>query len=328
MGDIRAGLPVARGAGGADVLWRKVATAVAMGAAATGLLVADVFVGADVCFLALVVAVSVRCLDEFYGMCETRRLTPFRAWGIGCAVALNAVHWLSLPGSLEWLGERLPSLELLGGPRLRPALQEILLATGVAAILGAMQLQAQKRDNDRAFESISTTLFGLLYVWFMPSFLFRIRHLSLSGELGGRGWNETGLALLIAVVAVSKLADVGGYLFGRRFGRRKMIPRISPNKTYEGLAAGLVLAVTSAMALWGWGMLPLAAWWHVLVFGLATGGTSALGDLAESLLKRGSGVKDAAALIPGFGGCLDVVDSVLVSGPVAYFLIAGLLRAG
>lgn len=303
-----------------DVHWRKVAAGFAMAAAGAGAIVGDYFIGLDICFHVILVGLTVKALSEFYAMCESRDTGPFRGFGMVSAVLLVFLHWAATPGTLSWF--RVP-------PWIGAMLSGDLVPLGlVVAVLGALWLQATKRDNDRTFESISSTLFGILYIWFLASFLVKLRHLGADGMLAGRDWNETGTGLLLSCVAVSKLADVGGYLFGRKFGRHKMIPRISPNKSWEGLVAGLALSVGAAYVLWGWGLLPLGAAWTVAVYGLFVGGMGTLGDLAESLLKRGSGWKDTDDLVPGFGGVLDVVDSLLISAPVAYFLSIIFLRVG
>ena len=305
---------------------RKVAVGLAMAAFAGGAVVADRFIGLDICFHVIVIAITIKGLLEFYEMCESSRTGPFRGFGIGLAVALVFFHWVATPGTLAWFADhvsgKLAQLEtfLVG--------DELVLLGLVVAVLGSMWLQATKRDNDRTFEAISSTLFGILYIWFLSSFLVRIRHLGADGVLGGEGWNRTGTVLLISCIAVSKFADVGGYLIGRKIGRTKMIPRISPNKTYEGLAAGELLSIGIAFGLWRIGMLPFEHWWSVLIFGIVVSGMGVLGDLAESLLKRGSGRKDADKLVPGFGGVLDVIDSLLISAPVGYVLSVVLLRAG
>jgi phosphatidate cytidylyltransferase len=303
-----------------DVHWRKVAAGAAMAAACAGAIVGDYFIGLDICFHVILVALTVKALYEFYAMCESSDTGPFRGFGIVSAVILVNCHWAATPGTLAWFGAPAWIAALLG--------EELVPLGLVVAVLGALWLQATKRDNDRTFESISSTLFGVLYVWFLASFLVKLRHLGADGRLASQGWNETGTGLLLSCVAVSKLADVGGYLFGRKFGRHKMIPRISPNKSWEGLFAGLALSIAAAYVLWVARLLPLGAAWTVAVYGLLVGGMGTLGDLAESLLKRGSGRKDTDDLVPGFGGVLDVVDSLLISAPVAYFLSILLLRVG
>jgi len=301
-----------------DLLWRKVCAAVFMMCCGSGVLVVDYLIGLDACFNLLVIALTIWGLGEFYAMCDARGATPFRAFGTVAAVLLVAFHWLSMPGTILRLG--LPDWV---GPFFS---DDAVLFGLVVAVLGSMWLQATKRDNDRTFESISSTLFGILYCWFLASFLIKLRHLGADGRLGGQDWNRTGTLLLLGCLAVSKFADVGAYLFGRKFGRHKLIPRISPRKTWEGLWAGLALSAGVAYLLWAMRLLPLGHWWAPGVFALVVGGMGVLGDLAESLLKRGSGVKDAGNVIPGFGGILDVVDSLLLSAPAAYFFSVLVLR--
>jgi phosphatidate cytidylyltransferase len=137
------------------------------------------------------------------------------------------------------------------------------------------------------------------------------------GDANGHRW------LLIALLVIWA-ADTGAYFAGRRFGKRKLSPRISPNKTVEGLIGGMVAAVAVALAgapLAGATMaqLPLIA-----VVVVATVGFSVVGDLFESLLKRHVGAKDSGDLIPGHGGILDRIDSVLAALP-AFALGKGLL---
>ena len=128
-----------------------------------------------------------------------------------------------------------------------------------------------------------------------------------------------GLALAIFI---PKCCDIGAYTAGRMVGRHRMTPVISPGKTWEGLAGGLVTAVAAAVALNRLGpVLPgegPASDVAAAGFGLTVGGAGVLGDLAESLIKRQYRQKDASHVMPGFGGVLDVVDSILFAAPVAY----------
>ncbi len=304
---------------------RKVAAGLAMVLISVGTVVADYFIGLDIFFQVMVLGLTIKGLLEFYEMCESSRTGPFSGFGVVLAVILTLFHWVATPGTLSWFSEHLSwarsFIEALPG-------NDLVWLGLVVAVLGSLWLQATKRDNDRTFEAISTTLFGILYIWFLASFLVKIRHLGSDGILGSEGWNRTGTGLLISCLTVSKIADAGGYFLGRKIGRHKMIPRISPNKSYEGLVAGLALSVGAAYALWAQGLLPFGQVWAVAAFGLLVGGMGTMGDLAESLLKRGSGRKDTANLVPGFGGVLDVYDSLLLSAPVAYFLSVVLLRAG
>ncbi|SIN38225.1 phosphatidate cytidylyltransferase [Micromonospora cremea] len=124
------------------------------------------------------------------------------------------------------------------------------------------------------------------------------------------------LATLIAVV----LSDTGGYAAGVSFGRHPMAPSVSPKKSWEGFA-GSVTAAALGSALLLWLMFDLAPWWGAL-FGLAVSCAAVLGDLAESMIKRDLGVKDMSNLLPGHGGLMDRLDSILFAVPTAYLLLA------
>ncbi|MHC4549013.1 MAG: phosphatidate cytidylyltransferase [Planctomycetota bacterium] len=134
-----------------------------------------------------------------------------------------------------------------------------------------------------------------------------------------------GVEAAFAVVAVSKASDIGGYFVGTLVGRRRITPAVSPKKTWEGTIAGLLASAGVAGLLYlelmspaGWGTPAFAAGIGVLL-----GGASLLGDLIESGLKRWAGVKDSAALLPEFGGILDLLDGILVAGPVAVVCLFG-----
>ncbi|MEU4469798.1 phosphatidate cytidylyltransferase [Micromonospora sp. NPDC023888] len=129
------------------------------------------------------------------------------------------------------------------------------------------------------------------------------------------GWMRI-LATLIAVV----LSDTGGYAAGVSFGRHPMAPSISPKKSWEGFA-GSVTAAALGSALLLWLMFDLAPWWGAL-FGVAVSCAAVLGDLAESMIKRDLGVKDMSNLLPGHGGLMDRLDSILFAVPTAYLLLA------
>ena len=128
---------------------------------------------------------------------------------------------------------------------------------------------------------------------------------------------DYGTVALALAIFVPKCCDIGAYSIGRLIGRHKMTPVLSPKKTWEGLAGGLALAAAAAVLLNRLGGLgygdPAAA-----CLGLTVGGAGVLGDLAESLVKRDFQHKDASQVVPGFGGVLDVVDSIVFAAPVSY----------
>ena len=115
--------------------------------------------------------------------------------------------------------------------------------------------------------------------------------------------------------------DTGAYFVGRAFGKHKLAPVISPGKTWEGAAGGLIWAVGISIALAAVLDLSFPLWQQVLL-GLLLGTVAQMGDLLESALKRRAGVKDAGVLIPGHGGVLDRIDSLLVTIPVTYYILA------
>lgn len=202
--------------------------------------------------------------------------------------------------------------------------------TGVAMaaafmLIGVAAMRASELNGSIA--RIGTSCMMILYVGFLGSFVVRLRQ-AVPGPDGA--W------VLLYFLLVVKSADIGAYAAGRFFGRRKVVPRISPNKTLEGFIGGGVMAVLVALAaapvLLGEG--PLAeegvrwARGQSIVFGVAMAIVGPLGDLFESLLKRDAGVKDSGQCIPPFGGFLDLIDSPLFAAPVAWWLLTRGLLGG
>ena len=161
------------------------------------------------------------------------------------------------------------------------------------------------------------TLFGVLYVPFLLSFLTSL-------VSWGRAGSNEGLWLGVWIIAVTKFTDVGGLLIGVPFGRRKIAPLISPAKSWEGCIGGILLScMVGALGAWAltqWGGMDFAPWKGAL-FALPLAILSIPSDLVESHLKRCAGVKDSGATIPGIGGALDLIDSLLLVAPVAYLLL-------
>lgn len=166
---------------------------------------------------------------------------------------------------------------------------------------------------DRCTERMALTWFILGYLGLLPCFFAQLRWLYEAGDPRG----TTALALAIFV---PKGCDIGAYFTGRLFGRHKMTPILSPKKTWEGAAGGLLFAVLIAIGIDRFGPATVIGPCLTcgIVFGVLVGAAGMLGDLAESLLKRDCQKKDASAAVPGFGGVLDVVDAVLFAAPIVY----------
>jgi phosphatidate cytidylyltransferase len=135
-----------------------------------------------------------------------------------------------------------------------------------------------------------------------------------------------GIGALAAWVIVVKMGDVGAYIVGRMIGRHKMAPLLSPGKTIEGAVGDLAFSCLGSWLAFQYVVprttstnLDAGPWWGWIAFGLLVGGAGMIGDLAESLLKRDVGVKDSSPWLPGFGGVLDMIDSLLLAAPVAWF---------
>ncbi len=128
-----------------------------------------------------------------------------------------------------------------------------------------------------------------------------------------------GAGLLIYLVFLAQFSDVVQYVAGRLFGRRRVVPRLSPGKTWEGLIAGLVVATVLGALLAPW-LTPLDTW-QGLVAGLLIGGSGFVGDITISAVKRDHGVKDMGALLPGHGGVLDRVDSLIFAAPLFFHFV-------
>jgi phosphatidate cytidylyltransferase len=184
-------------------------------------------------------------------------------------------------------------------------------------LVAAMSLRVPS-EGGRPLSAVAVTLFGIIYTGGMLSFGIAIRYHDYAV---GRA---AGTALVMLPLVLTWTNDIGAYAFGRLFGRRKLIPSVSPGKTVAGAVGGTIVTVLTCWAYVHWVLRPiaelaLAPWWIVGV-GLALSVAAQLGDLVESLLKREAGVKDSSGLIPGHGGILDRVDSLLFVLPTAYVL--------
>lgn len=175
------------------------------------------------------------------------------------------------------------------------------------AILCLFLLHFSNEDFSHSVRQIGLSLLGILWIGWLFSFLVKLRYL------------PHGAAWAFFVIFVVKMGDSGGYFVGTSVGKTKMTPYLSPSKTWEGALGQLLTCIVCA--LFSKIYLPHVSFLHLFLLGIALGIISQLGDLVESLVKRGLGAKDSG-FIPGLGGILDIVDSVLFAIPLVYFYVA------
>lgn len=232
---------------------------------------------------------------------------------------LKTIPWVCQAGCLfivtcNWLPSVCPKWSLQTGS-LGPALTAFTLASMVVFVVAGSRYDG----NGNAVLSVAGYVFAFFYVGVLGSFVVQLRWL---GPTCGAG-----SASFLLAVFVAKGCDSGAYFAGRQFGRRRLAPILSPGKTWEGAAGGLFAAAAIAFLIvglskWILSDWPPFGWARTLCFGLVVGLVAQIGDLMESMIKRDCGQKDASNHIPGFGGLLDIIDSVLFIGPVAYLFFA------
>ena len=185
------------------------------------------------------------------------------------------------------------------------------------AVMAVFAVQAAFHRTTNAIANIAATLLGVGYLGGLGLFIVLTRM-------------HYGTAGLLAYLLVVKFTDIGAWAAGTRFGRHKMIPWLSPGKSWEGLAGGvaaaIIVSLLFALGDWALGCDFRMSWSAAILFGLILAPAGQCGDLAESLLKRDGGAKDSGSTIPGFGGLLDVLDSPLGAAPVGYLLLVWLAR--
>ena len=167
-----------------------------------------------------------------------------------------------------------------------------------------------RKPREQAFNSWAWTMAGILYTGWLLSYLVALR-----GVTDGRNW------VLLALFATFA-SDTAAFFIGRKFGRNKLEPSISPSKTWEGAIAGVCGAIV--ICLFFTLDTPLKVnlnWWQAIILGLLVSIFGQLGDLVESLFKRNMGVKDSSRLLPGHGGILDRMDSIVFAGVLVYYYV-------
>jgi phosphatidate cytidylyltransferase len=264
--------------------------------------------GWEFSFFVLIAGVGLAGLWEYFCMLLAAGIDVFRFTGMTCAA-------IFLGGSFLYLREYGPS-----------AGHDFELAVLVCFILAVFARQIFGPRDRKPFESIVYTLFGLVYIPFLFNFLTKIVYLTPGIEPDG----TSGQYYVLYLLLVTKFGDMGGYFFGLLFGKHPAVPHISPKKTWEGYAGVLFASWIGSWIMWETLAHRLDLFrpvdWFVLPVLLAFAGI--IGDLAESIIKRSTNTKDSSKVLPGIGGTLDLIDSVLFTAPVLYFYMRLILHAG
>ena len=164
--------------------------------------------------------------------------------------------------------------------------------------------------------SVHSTILGVVYIgWAFGHHMILLRDI-----------NEAGRGLTFFLLVTVWLCDTAAYLFGKRFGRHKLRPTISPAKTIEGTIAGIVFGALGALGVWSFFLQELLSFPHALILGILLSIVGQLSDLSESIIKRSADVKDSGHLIPGHGGLLDRCDSLIFSAPALYIYYVSLVN--
>jgi phosphatidate cytidylyltransferase len=265
------------------------------------------FSGFEILFWLLISLFGLIALLEFYRMLDHKGLPNFKITGMICGVVM-------LGGSFYYFSKIGPA----GSYDFEIAVLLFFLLT-----VFARQMFARLR-HDEPLQTMAYTLFGLLYVLWLFNFTTKIIYLTPRSSTGA----VTGQFYVLYLIAVTKFGDMGAYLTGSAIGRHLMTPHISAKKTWEGFFGALGFALFCSLMLFKLmpGHLSALTWTHATILGLLLGFGAVVGDLAESIIKRSTDVKDSGRLLPGIGGALDLVDSLLFTAPLLFFYLRLVIR--
>lgn len=254
----------------------------------------------------VLVAVCALAQLEFYKLLRLPGIPVYRYLGVFCGASMVTATFFTMGPShahvmsaYDW--------------------ENLVLLASLVLVFARQFLQ---KENDRPLATIACTLLGILYIPYLFNYFTRLAF-SWEGAPSAARVGRTGRQLIFYLVLVVKSTDIGAFFVGTAIGKHRLLPRLSPRKTWEGLAGGFACAVIASIAFvravdGDFGHLSVGMG-DALILGvlLALAGTA--GDLFESLVKRASGTKDSGSVVPGMGGILDVLDSLLFGVPVLYF---------
>jgi len=288
----------------AQVFLRRLITSVILWTVIIAALFSSSSLVSDGVFLLIIVFLALAGLAEFYGLAEKRGLACFKWCGL-------------LGGALLMVGT---FLELIGkiGTQGSPArVNDFETGFIILFVLGLCVRQLVSKSTATGITAIATTLLGLMYVPWLLNFIQKINFFP----------DVEGKYFLLYFILVTKFSDMGAYAVGSLIGRHKMIPRISPGKTWEGFAGAILVSTAASLVFVHFFGSRMAGmnFLHATILGIVLSVTAVIGDLIESLFKREAGVKDSGGLFPGIGGILDLLDSLLFNAPIMYLYLRHIL---
>lgn len=249
-------------------------------------------------FLLIMVLLSSAGLVEFYDLARKIGLPCYKGWGIFGGVLLMIATFFYVTGMIA--------------SNVTPAATNDFETTFlILFVLGLCVRQFVSKSNPEAITAIATTLFGLMYIPWLLNFIQKINFFP----------GVNGKYYVLHFILVTKFSDLGAYVTGSLIGRHKMIPRISPGKTWEGFGGAIVISTLVSIGFAKIAGLPELTVLHATILGIILSSTAVIGDLIESLFKREAGVKDSGRLFPGIGGILDLMDSLLFNAPLMYLYL-------
>ena len=280
-----------------------------------GVVLTTVFVAPPFFSWLLLAVLGSLALLEFYLILEKAGLRVFKCWGTTSGFVLLTVSWFFLKHGMV-------------APQSH-SVESSLLSLTVLVFFFRMLTE---KDNPSPIKTVGASLFGVLYVSCLFNFITKIHFIAPGVHIEGQEMLYHGKYAVFYLVLVTKFSDAGAYVTGKLIGRHKLIPRISPGKTWEGTVGGVVVSAVAGLvcfylfrdSLQYLHMTPF----HAILVGAILGAVAVAGDLSESLIKREAGVKDSGHWLPGIGGALDLIDSLLFTAPALYAYLRLILHNG
>lgn len=256
---------------------------------------------------ALAMAVALLALVEFFKLTAQMGLRAFRMWTMICAAGLFWVQWLTGTAQVHWFGTSTELIRDVPGAYVSCDVVFLVFVFGCAFIGIASGVSLAD-----VLPGIGASAAGLVFVAWPFSYVARMD-----------GRPQGGPILVLFALAIVWAGDTVAYFIGKSIGRVKMAPALSPKKTWEGAAGNMLGSLVVGFCFARWQAGDLTAWLVTAALANVAGQT---GDLLESAYKRGAGVKDSGAMLPGHGGMLDRIDSLILAAPVVWLAAGWLLQ--